>query len=146
VSTTPERDPAASEAPQLQEPQPQNSEQDAQPQDSEATEAREPVVLRRSVESASVKIRRAPKFGPFLIIGGGVGAIATFILTMAYPVDPAVGFGALFGYFSLFGIPAGVALGAVVVLILDRVSSRRAREATVEHETVEPESYEGTLE
>ena len=140
MSTTPERDPAASEAPRQQDPQPQDPEQHP-----EATEAREPV-LTRSVESSSVQIRRAPKFGPFLIIGGGVGAIATFILTMAYPVDPAVGFGALFGYFSLFGIPAGVALGALVVLILDRVSSRRARAATVEHETVEPESYEGTLE
>jgi hypothetical protein len=65
---------------------------------------------------------------------------------MSYPVDPAVGFGPLFGYFSLFGIPAGVAVGALVALVLDRVSVRRARAATVEHETVEPEAYEGTLE
>jgi NhaP-type Na+/H+ or K+/H+ antiporter len=65
---------------------------------------------------------------------------------MAYPVDPAVGFGVLFGYFSLFGIPVGVAVGALVALALDRVSIRRSRAATVEHETVEPESHEGTLE
>ena len=98
------------------------------------------------MESGGARIRRAPKFGPFLIIGGGVGAIVTFILTMSYPVDPIVGFGALFGYFSLFGIPAGVAVGALVALALDQVSIRRSRAATVEHETVEPESYEGTLE
>jgi hypothetical protein len=132
VSTTPEHEPAASE--------PQQPEQNP-----EAAENREPA-LTRSVESGSARIRRAPKYPPFLIIGGGVGAIATFILTMSYPVDPAVGFGPLFGYFSLFGIPAGVAVGALVALVLDRVSVRRARAATVEHETVEPEAYEGTLE
>ncbi|EAR25888.1 hypothetical protein A20C1_08408 [marine actinobacterium PHSC20C1] len=132
MSTTPEHEPAAS-APHQPE------------QNTEAAETRAPTYV-HSVESGSARIRRAPKFGPFLIIGGGIGAIVTFILTMSFPVDPAVGFGALFGYFSLFGIPAGVAVGALVALVLDRVSIRRSRAATVEHETVEPESYEGTLE
>ncbi|GAA1213020.1 hypothetical protein [Rhodoglobus aureus] len=132
MSTTPEHEPAASE--------PQQPEQHV-----EAAEIREPT-LTSSVESGDARIRRAPKFGPFLIIGGGIGAIVTFILTMSFPVDPVVGFGALFGYFSLFGIPAGVAVGALIALTFDQVSIRRARAATVEHETVEPESYEGTLE
>ena len=87
--------------------------------------------MKSSVEANSVTIRRAPKYGPFMIVGGGIGAIATFILTMAFPIDPSVGFGALFGYFSLFGIPAGVAVGALVVLLVDRSSSRRAKHATV---------------
>ncbi|MBH0053060.1 hypothetical protein I6E74_02610 [Salinibacterium sp. SWN139] len=120
MSITPEHDPAAS-APQ-------------QP------------AMKTTVEAGSVSIRRVPKYGAFMTVGGGVGAIVTFILTMSFPVDGSVGFGALFGYFSLFGIPAGVALGAVLALILDRVSSRRAKTATAEHETVEPEAYEGTLE
>ncbi|QYH35153.1 DUF3169 family protein [Salinibacterium sp. M195] len=151
MSITPEHEPAASEPqqPEPQQPEPQQPELQpsaAQPeQSSEAATVRE-TVLTRSVESGDARIRRAPKFGPFLIIGGGVGAIVTFILTMSFPADPGVGFGALFGYFSLFGVPAGVAIGAVVVLIVDRVSIRRSRAATVEHETVEPESYEGTLE
>ena len=132
MSTMPEDQPAASE-PQQPEQQP------------EVAETRQPA-LTSSVESGEVRIRRAPKFAPFLILGGGVGAITTFILTMSFPVDPSLGFGVLFGYFSLFGIPAGVALGALIVLALDRVSQRRSRAATVEHETVEPESYEGTLE
>ncbi len=136
MSITPEHEPAASE---LQQPE-QNPEQLP-----EAAEIREPA-LTRTVESGSAKIRRAPKYGPFLIIGGGVAAIVTFILTMSFPVDPAVGVGPLFGYFSLFGIPAGVAAGALVALVLDKRSTRRARAATVEHETVEPEAHEGTLE
>jgi len=99
-----------------------------------------------SIESNNLQIRRAPKYGRFMILGGGFGAIVTFILTMSFPADPSVGVGALFGYFSLFGIPAGVALGAIVALITDRALSRRSSSATVEHETVEPELYEGTLE
>lgn len=136
MSITPEHEPAASEP---QQPEPHRE------QLNEAAEVREPA-LTRSVESGSVRIRRAPKYGPFLIIGGGIAAIVTFILTMSFPVDPAVGVGPLFGYFSLFGIPAGVAVGALVALVFDRVSIRRARAATVEHETIEPEAYEGTLE
>ncbi|MGV8876690.1 MAG: hypothetical protein ACOH1K_04170 [Rhodoglobus sp.] len=128
MTTTPEQQPEAEE-----------------PQQSAPEPARQPLLV-SSVESNDVTIRRAPKFGAFMIVGGGVGAIATFVLTMAFPVDPSVGFGPLFGYFSLFGIPVGVALAAIVALIIDRSSSRRSRAATVEHETVEPESFEGTLE
>lgn len=77
-----------------------------------------------------VRIRRAPKYATFLILGGGLGAVVTFILTALYPVDPNVGFGALFGYFALYGVTAGVLLGAVIAIILDRRSDRRAKSAT----------------
>ena len=76
---------------------------------------------------SEVSIRRAPKIATFLILGGGLGAIVTFILTAIYPVDPSVGFGALFGYFALYGVTAGVLAGAVVAIVLDRTSTRRAR-------------------
>jgi len=56
-----------------------------------------------------------------------------------FPVDPNIGFIPLFAYFCLFGIPAGVALGALLALILDRVSRRRSRDAVAERETVGPE-------
>lgn len=85
-------------------------------------------------------MRRAPKYGRFAIIGGALGAIATLALTSLYPPDPAVGFWALFAYFALFGIPAGVVVGSVLAIILDAVSRRRARTVTVEREQVgEPE-------
>ncbi len=88
----------------------------------------------------TVRIRRAPKIATFLILGGAVGAIVTLILTMSFPVDPNVGFGPLYAYFLLFGIPAGVLLGALVALVLDRISLRRAREVTAEREAVGDES------
>jgi hypothetical protein len=86
-----------------------------------------------------VRIRRAPKFPAFMIVGGGVGAIVTFIVTALYPVDPAVGFAALFGYFALFGVTAGVVVGGIVALILDRIGTRRARPATVTTESADPD-------
>ena len=94
-------------------------------------------------EEAQATIRRAPKLSMFLLAGGALGAVVTFILTALYPTDPLVGFGALLGYFLLYGIPAGVVLGAVVGLILDRRSRRRATSVSVEHESVvEPELAE----
>lgn len=89
-------------------------------------------------QSADVRVRRAPKFGAFMVVGGGLGAIVTLILTSLFPSDPNVGFIALFAYFCLYGIPAGVVLGALVALILDRRSSKRARTVAAEHESVEP--------
>ena len=90
--------------------------------------------------TGEARIRRAPRIGRFLFLGGAVGLIGTLILTGLYPADPNVGFPALFGYFALFGVPIGVALGALLALFLDRISLRRTRTVTVEHERVEPEA------
>ena len=79
-----------------------------------------------------VTLRRAPKIPAFLIVGGGVGAIVTFILTSLFPVDPLVGFGPLFAYFALFGVTGGVLLGAILALIVDRRSKRRAKPGEAE--------------
>lgn len=83
----------------------------------------EPEEIRAESE---VSIRRAPRYPRFLIVGAGLGAALAFILTALYPSDPAIGFGALFGYFVLFGIPIGLVLGAVAALLLDRRASRLA--------------------
>lgn len=98
-----------------------------------------------TVSEVEVSIRRAPRYPTFLILGAGLGAVVTFILTASFRADPAVGFGALFGYFAIYGVPTGALLGAVVALILDRVSSRRARTITVAHTTVDPLPIEGEI-
>jgi hypothetical protein len=85
---------------------------------------------------ARVVIRRAPRLGTFLFLGGVVGAITTLVLTSLFPADPAVGFAASFGYFALFGIPAGVLLGALVGILLDAISLRRSRTVLVERDVV----------
>ena len=83
-----------------------------------------------AANESEVRIRRAPKYSAFIIVGGGIGAIITFILTAIFPVDPLVGFGALFGYFALYGVTAGVLVGALLALLLDRIGLRRSRPAT----------------
>ncbi|MEP6481750.1 MAG: hypothetical protein ABJA94_07050 [Rhodoglobus sp.] len=86
----------------------------------------------------TVRIRRAPKFPAFMVVGGFLGVVATFIITSLFPVDPSVGFLSLAGYFSLYGVTIGVLLGAVLAIILDRVASRRAKTVLVEREVVAP--------
>ena len=85
-----------------------------------------------SPTETEVTIRRAPKVPVFLILGGALGATVTLVLTMLQPADPAVGYPALFGYFLLYGLPAGVLLGALVAIAFDIVSRRTTRTATAE--------------
>ncbi len=84
-----------------------------------------------------MRIRRAPRMSVFLILGALLGFIVTLILTASFPTDPQLGFPATFGYFLLYGVPAGVVIGAVVGVILDRASSRRAKNVIVERTLVD---------
>lgn len=85
-----------------------------------------------------VRVRRAPRLPVFLLLGAVLGAIATLLVTATVGhVDARVGFAATFGYFCLYGVPAGVVVGAIVGLLLDRRSVRRARVVTAEREQVE---------
>ena len=99
--------------------------------------AAQPGPAQTTVET-EVTVRRIPRYSRFLIIGAGLGAVATFILTASFPSDPKVGFGALFGYFLLFGVPAGAVIGAVVAIVLDIGLTRRARTGLAERTTVDP--------
>lgn len=86
-----------------------------------------------------VTIRRAPRIGVFLVVGGMLGALVTLILTSLFEPDPNVGFAGSFGYFLIFGLPAGVLLGALVALIIDASSRRRTRAAVAVRDVVEEE-------
>jgi hypothetical protein len=98
-----------------------------------------------TIAPTEVRIRRAPKYATFLMFGAGVGGLVTFVMTALFPADPSVGFGPLFGFFAIYGIPAGVALGALVAIVLDRSSSRRARSIVMEHTSVDPLPADDTL-
>lgn len=88
------------------------------------------------MSESEVSIRRAPRIGVFLIVGAMLGALVTLILTSLFPADPNVGFAASYAYFCLYGIPSGVALGALLALVLDTVSKRRARTVTVARDEI----------
>jgi hypothetical protein len=90
-------------------------------------------------DQTSVRIRRVPKFSVFIVLGAVVGELVTIILVSSFPIDPTVGFAAVLGYLSIYGLTAGVLVGAVVAIILDRVLSRRAKTVTATVARLEPD-------
>ena len=87
-------------------------------------------------------MRRAPRYGRFITLGALVGAVVALILTFSFSGQPAypeleLGFdkGQVFGFLLLLCATIGAALGAVVALLIDRGSARRAKSVLVEHES-----------
>jgi hypothetical protein len=83
-------------------------------------------------ERRGITVRRAPRFVPFLALGGVVGIIAAAFVAYGLPGDPSFDRGAVFGFFLVACAAGGVLLGAVAALVLDRVSVRRSQRAVVE--------------
>lgn len=85
-----------------------------------------------SLERRTLVVRAAPKVQVFLVGGAVLGVIAALISTALGGENDEFSFGSLFGYFVvLFGI-AGVALGALVWLVLDRRSKKHTYTVTAE--------------
>lgn len=112
-----------------------------------------PVPAPNAVSSSDeVTIRRAPRFGVFIVGGAVLGFLVTLVVvSLTYQIDAKQGqesFGTLVGYFSLWGVTIGMFVGAVVAVVLDRVFSRRAARLTAERVEVElpPETVEGEIE
>lgn len=91
--------------------------------------------LETDVTRDTVTVRRAPRYPRFIALGAVVGVIAALILTFAFPDNEEFDKGQVFGFLLLVCGTIGVALGAVVALVIDRVTSRRAASVAVEHET-----------
>ena len=84
-------------------------------------------------ERRSVTVRRAPKYVPFLIAGGLLGVVVAAVIAYGVPTeDQGYDANSVFGFFLTFCIAGGAILGAVVALVLDRLSVRRAERAVVE--------------
>ncbi|UOQ87854.1 hypothetical protein MUN74_11135 [Agromyces endophyticus] len=117
---------------QQPEPQPEASEQGTPRYETAAT--RDEVVVRRS-----------PRYGIWMIAGAVLGALVAFVLSFAFaPTEAQVAErvqndftydqGQVFGFLLLGGVAFGVALGALVALIVDRAMSRRTTRAVAEHD------------
>ncbi|WP_261792338.1 hypothetical protein [Arthrobacter sp. PM3] len=93
-----------------------------------------------SPQRREITVRRAPKYVPFLILGGLVGIGVAAVLAYAFPGDASYDTSSVFGFFMVLCAAGGAILGAVVALVLDRLSVRRAQRAVVESV---PESADG---
>ncbi len=88
-----------------------------------------------------LSVRRAPKISVFLVAGAGLGLLVALILTVTFngtdQISPNTGVVyspmQVFGFLALVGISAGLVVGGSVALVFDRLSSRNAREVTVDH-------------
>ena len=97
-----------------------------------------------------MRVRRAPKFSVFMVVGAALGVIVAMILTFGFDgsteQSPNTGLvysqGQVFGFLLLVCIPIGLALAAIVALIFDRRSRRRTREVAVDHESVQVDDDE----
>ncbi|WP_026552819.1 hypothetical protein [Arthrobacter sp. H20] len=79
-----------------------------------------------------VIVRRAPRFAPFMGLGVLVGVIVAAIVAYAGPGDATLTRESIFGFFIMvFAIP-GLLLGALLVLVLDRISVRRSKRAVAQ--------------
>ncbi|MFF2273004.1 hypothetical protein ACFVTX_12060 [Agromyces sp. NPDC058136] len=117
-----------------------------QPETPDATTPEEAPVFETAATRDEVRVKRSPRYGAFMIAGAVVGAIVAFVLSFAFaPTDAQIAErlqsdftysqGQVFGFLLLGGVALGVALGAVVALIVDRVLAGRAKSFTAEHES-----------
>ena len=118
MTDTPEQ-PPSDEEPAAEEPA-------AEEPAAEEPAAEEPTP-EETVTSAQVRVRRSPRYFRFMIAGAVLFAIVALILTYSFPENPTYDRGSVFGFLLAICATIGVALGAVVALVLDRATARRAR-------------------
>ena len=88
--------------------------------------------MQHTPERREITVRRAPRFVPFMALGVIAGFIAAIVVAYGGPEDPEFTRSATLGFFTMvFALP-GLALGALLALLLDWISVRKTRRATVE--------------
>ncbi|GAB2712907.1 hypothetical protein ACX801_15485 [Arthrobacter bambusae] len=85
-----------------------------------------------TAERRGITVRRAPKFVPFMGLGGVLGIIVAAFVAYGIPGDESFDTGAVFGFFLVSFAAGGVLLGAIAALVLDKLSVQRSRRAVVE--------------
>ncbi|ALJ22139.1 hypothetical protein [Microbacterium sp. No. 7] len=95
-----------------------------------------------TIETA--RVRRAPRFSVFFLLGAALGVLTALILTFAFDgsderspfTTVAYSTGQVFGFLLLFCVPIGLILGGVVAVVLDRTVGRRTREVTISRDRI----------
>lgn len=102
-----------------------------QPEEEQQPEVRRPAEAdaeqQATITEAAVRVQRSPRYFRFMITGAVVFAVIALILTYAFPENPTYDRGAVFGFLLAICATVGVALGALVALLIDRAATRRAR-------------------
>ncbi|PPF89198.1 hypothetical protein C5B96_01695 [Subtercola sp. Z020] len=83
----------------------------------------------------TVTIHRSPRYFRFMTVGAIAGLLVALILTFAFPEPPGFNLAQIFGFLGILFVVVGIVAGAVVALVVDRASRRRAK--TIEIERIE---------
>lgn len=83
----------------------------------------EPQVTRTEQQ---VELKRSVRYGRILIVAAIFGAIIAALITLMFPIPPNENYtmGQIVGFMLVVGAVAGLALGAILSLILGRVAKR----------------------
>lgn len=80
--------------------------------------------------SVEVRLRRAPKFWPFVGMGAALGILVAIVSAFTGPESAEFTRNTVAGFLSVYYGIAGVLVGCVTYLIVDRVTSKRDRRTT----------------
>ena len=72
-------------------------------------------------------VRRSPRYVRFIVVGAVVAILATLVLTFVFPEQPNYSRAQVFGFVGIILVTVFVGLAAAIAVVVDRVSSRRAR-------------------
>ncbi|KNC17304.1 hypothetical protein AC792_14605 [Arthrobacter sp. RIT-PI-e] len=77
-------------------------------------------------------VRRAPKFIPFMVVGALLGFLAALVIAYTGEQDPTLTRESVLGFFTVVLALPGLLLAALLVLVFDRRSVKRAERARAE--------------
>jgi H+/Cl- antiporter ClcA len=83
-------------------------------------------MAKTTLKTEQVKIRRSPKYFPFMLTGAILGLIVALILD-ANITPEARSAAAILGYLIAFSVAIGAGLGITLAVILDRIGSARSK-------------------
>ena len=92
-------------------------------------------MAKTTLKTEQVKIRRSPKYLPFLITGGVIGALVGTVLGLSIPAEQKTA-EPIITYLIAFLGGIGVVAGIVAALVVDRIGVAKAK-------TIEATKLEG---
>lgn len=79
-----------------------------------------------------LQMRRAPKYVPFLILGGLLGFAVAAVLAFSFTPGEEFDASSVFGLFAVLLVLPGMGVGAIAALLLDRRGRRKSTTLLVE--------------
>jgi hypothetical protein len=74
-----------------------------------------------------VRVRRTPRYGRFMLLGGAVFAVAAFIATYSFPQGAGYDRNTVFGFVLLGAVAVGVGIGALAAIIASAATKHTER-------------------